>query len=251
MTSTPEARPPELRGAYRAYLAVGLLGLGVSVFYRAELVRMLDHVEVTVNTLGPLAPLAMTLVSGIWATLCLPGPVMLGLVGTMFAEDPLTGIAVALGGDTIATIVGFQVARRAGRRRIQAWLESKPWFGWLERHTESRGVYGVFFLRMMPFFPNSLANYALGLSALKFGPYLAASVLGSIPNVSLYVLGTAGTITLLRDGIDKQFFLSAALLFFLSAGLLVKAFQLFLRRRASQELAASPPSNRPQKNFPA
>lgn len=234
MTPSPEARLPELRGAYRAYLAIGLLVLGAGFLYRAELVQLLDHVEVTVNTLGPLAPLAMTVISGIWATFCLPGPVMLGLVGTMFAEEPLTGIAVALGGDTIATVIGFHVARRAGRHRVQTWLETKSWFGWLERHTESRGAYGVFFLRMMPFFPNSLANYALGLSALRFGPYLVASVLGSIPNVALYVLGAAGTITLLRDGIDRQFFLSAALVFFLCVGLLVKGFQVILRRRAGQ-----------------
>lgn len=235
MTSSPQARPPELRGAYRAYLAIGLVVIGASILYRSELVRLLDHVEVTVNALGPLAPIAMTVISGFWATLCLPGPVMLGLVGTMFSEEPLTGIAVALGGDTIATIIGFQVARRAGRSRVKAWLESKPWFGWLERHTERRGIYGVFFLRMMPFFPNSLANYALGLSALRFGPYLTASILGSIPNVALYVLGTAGTITLLRDGVDRQFFLSAATVFFLTVALLVKGFQLFLRRRASAE----------------
>jgi uncharacterized membrane protein YdjX (TVP38/TMEM64 family) len=224
---------PERRGAFRAYLAIGLAIIGAGYLYRAELVLALSSLEVIVGTLGPLAPIAMCIISGAWATLCLPGPLMLGLVGTMFSAEPFIGLLVVLAGDTIATIIGFQVARSAGRDKVREWLQEKSWFEWLERHTKSRGLYGVFFLRMMPFFPNSLANYALGLTALRFWPYLLASVLGSIPNLALYIFGTAGTISLLREGFASPASFAKALLLLILVALLVKGFQSLLKRRAS------------------
>jgi uncharacterized membrane protein YdjX (TVP38/TMEM64 family) len=224
---------PERRGAFRAYLAAGVILIGTGFLFRADLILALSGLEVVVGTLGPLAPIVMSVISGAWATLCLPGPLMLGLVGTMFSADPLVGLLVALTGDTIATVVGFQLARSAGRERVRDWLEEKTWFEWLERHTETRGVYGVFFVRMMPFFPNSFANYALGLTALKFWPYLIASVLGSIPNLALFIFGAAGTVSLLREGFASPLSFGEALIFLLLVALLVKGLQAFLRRRTS------------------
>ncbi len=228
----PNKAVPERRGAFRAYLVMGLALIGAGFLFRADLILALSGLEVIVGTLGPLAPLAMSVISGAWATLCLPGPLMLGMVGTMFSADPLIGLAVALTGDTIATIIGFQIARSAGRDRVRVWLQEKTWFEWLERHTEIRGVYGVFFVRMMPFFPNSLANYALGLTALRFWPYLIASVLGSIPNLALFIFGAAGTVSLLREGFASPLSFGEALVFLSLVALLVKGLQAFLRRRA-------------------
>lgn len=232
--STPSDKLPEKKGAFRAYLVFGMAVIVAGYLYRSELMLVLSGLEVIVGTLGPLAPLAMTVIAGVWAALCLPGPLMLGLIGTMFSSDPLIGLLVALGGDTIATVVGFQAARSAGRERVRHWLADKPWFDWLERHTAARGLYGVFFLRMMPFFPNSLANYALGLTSLKFWPYLTASVLGSIPNLALYIFGTAGTISLLRQGLASPTSLGLAVLFLILVALLVRGFQAFLRRRSTK-----------------
>lgn len=186
--------------------------------------------ESWVSQAGSAAPLWLALICSVWATLCLPGPPILGLVGTLLADDPFTALAVVLFGDTAATVIGFLLARHYGRDRVRRWLGDKPWYEWLEAQVEARGLYGVFVVRMMPFFPNSLANYALGLTALSFWPYLAASVAGSIPNLALYVFGSAGTVALIREGLATQLTLREAALLLLLLAILARGLQRLTRR---------------------
>ncbi len=234
MDERPEGKKgsvPEKRGDFRIYLAFGLVIIISAFFYRHQMLSALYRLEISIDTMGSGAIPIMMLVSGLWATLCLPGPLMLGLVGTMFSSHPLYALAVVVVGDTIAEVIGFLVARHYGRERFREWLSDKSWFEWLEEHTRERGVYGVFLIRLMPFFPNSLANYAFGLTALKFWPYLVASVLGSIPNLALYVTGTAGIVHLLRDGWGAPESFLRAVLVLVAVGLVLKGIQAWLRRR--------------------
>lgn len=222
---------PERRGPYRLYLLLGLAVIVTGFLFRSHLIAWLWELEHWVEDAGPWAPILMSVVCSVWAILCLPGPPILGLVGTMFSEQPLLGLLIVMIGDTAATIFGFLVARHVGRRFVLERLESKPWFAWLETNVNERGLYGVFLIRMMPFFPNSLANYALGLSPLRFWPYLAASVSGSIPNLALYIYGTAGIVELVRHGFASGLSLHAALLGLLLVALAARALQGWLRGR--------------------
>jgi uncharacterized membrane protein YdjX (TVP38/TMEM64 family) len=186
------------------YMAFGLFVVGSGFLYRDSLIRALYSMESTVTELDYWGPILMTLIAAVWAILCLPGPVVLGFVGTVYSHNPGMGLLIAVVADSIAEVVGFLVARHIGREPMANWLGKKPWYQWLEEQAHIRGAYGVFVIRMMPFFPNSLANYAFGLSALRFWPYLIASVLGSIPNLAVYILGTAGAIHILRTGLDER-----------------------------------------------
>lgn len=227
------------RGAFRAYLALGLGLILAGLLFRGPLVLGLYRLEGWVETQGALAPLVMAVVCSLWFALCLPGPVVLGVAGTMFASEPWIGLAVVLFGDTAATIVGFQVSRRLARQRVKRWVGGKPWFEWLEKQLQTRGLYGVFIARMMPFFPNSLANYALGLTPLRFWSYLAASVLGSIPNLALYIFGAAGIVELLRDGMASALSLQRAMALLVLVGFGGWALQSVLRR-TGKKVKATP-----------
>lgn len=186
------------------YAVFGLIVVGSGIWYRSQLVEALYGLESTIESLDYWGHLLLTLVATLWAIFCLPGPVILGFIGTVYSSSPLLGLLVALTADSVASAVGFVVARHFGREWVTRYLAKKPWFQWLEEQTELRGSYGVFVIRMMPFFPNSLASYAFGLSALRFGPYMLASVLGSIPNLAVYVFGSAGAVHLIREGLGRN-----------------------------------------------
>lgn len=230
MPPTGKSTTSEEVESYKLYLLLGLVLLGAGFFFRNDLIWTLAKLEAWVNQAGPEAPFIAAAFCSVWATLCLPGPPVLGLIGTLFADEPLVALLVVLFGDTFATVVGFQVTRHLGRERVKAWLGEKPWFHWLEEQIAARGLYGVFVVRMMPFFPNSLANYALGLTNLRFWPYLGASVAGSIPNLALYVFGSAGVVSLLREGFASPMSLGGGAIVLAAVSVALVALQRWLSR---------------------
>ncbi|MFA5504748.1 MAG: VTT domain-containing protein [Vulcanimicrobiota bacterium] len=204
--------------------------IGAGLWYRQPLTATLFRIETEVAELQFWGPILVTLLAAIWAILCFPGPIMLSFIGTVYSKDPHLGVAVAVVADGISESVGFLVARRLGRERVVKWLGDKPWFEWLEKQIEQRGAYGVFAIRMMPFFPNSLATYAFGLTSLRFWPYIIASVLGSIPNLALYVGGTAGIVHLVRYGLGTEISMYTAGGVLVVTVILLMSLQAVLRR---------------------
>lgn len=212
------------------FVVFGALFIGAGAWHGDWLASGLSELESSVAELDFWGPVIVTVIASIWAILCLPGPIILGFIGTVYSRDPHIGLAVAVAADSVAELVGFLVARNFGRDQVLKKLGDKPWFQWLEEQIKLRGAYGVFVIRMMPFFPNSLANYALGLSALRFWPYFIASVLGSIPNLALYIGGTAGVVHLVRHGLGSEINLYTAGGLLLVTTVLLLALQAILHR---------------------
>lgn len=232
MTDSPAApRVRERKGLFVLYGLVGFGLLAAGYVFRADLARLLFKLEGLIGVLGPAAPLGMAVVCGIWGTLCLPGPLMQGTVGTLFASHPLVALAVVMGGETIAVSVAFWIGRSLGRERVRHKLEGKPWFTRLERETEKKGFIGVFFFRLMPFFPNALASYAFGLTSLRFPAYLLASVLGSFPKMVVYIFGTTSIIALFRAGTMSGTTLLTMAIGVVGLALAGRGLQAVLRRR--------------------
>jgi uncharacterized membrane protein YdjX (TVP38/TMEM64 family) len=235
-TKQPEKKSDKKPDSADRTLSIGLIVLfgvvviGTGLWHGEWLAQWLKEMESSVADLDFWGPVIVTMLASVWATLCLPGPIMLGFIGTVYSNDPHIAIAVAVAADSVAELIGFLVARHFGREQVLRWLGEKPWFQWLEEQTELRGAYGVFVIRMMPFFPNSLANYAFGLSRLKFWPYFIASVLGSIPNLALYIMGTAGIVHLVRHGLGSGLSVYTAGGFLLVTVLLLWGLQAILHR---------------------
>jgi len=178
--------------------AVAIVVVGFTL--RGDVGPALHAIEAAVLRAGPLGPLLFIAVAAVWATLCLPGPILLTAAGTLFASRPVLAIACASIGDTIAQAVAFQIACRGARDKVKEWVGNKPWYLWLEDQISTRGAAAVFTIRLMPFFPNSIANYAFGLLNVPFGSYLAASWAGTLPTMIAYVGGTAGVVHILKRG---------------------------------------------------
>jgi uncharacterized membrane protein YdjX (TVP38/TMEM64 family) len=98
------------------------------------------------------------------------------------------GMAGAVLGSTMAFLLGRHVARRIIARR----LERMPRFAAIDRAVSARGWWIVFLLRLSPLVPFNFLNYALGLTTLSLGHFVAASI-GMLPGAFVYAY--AGKVT--------------------------------------------------------
>jgi uncharacterized membrane protein YdjX (TVP38/TMEM64 family) len=121
-------------------------------------------------------------------------PASLLTLGAGFLYGPLWGTALvsplSVGAATSAFLLGRTLARRAIEKRTAADAR----FAAIDRAVGESGFRIVLLLRLSPVVPFGLLNYALGLTRVGLGTYVAASFLGMLPGTFLYVyLGSAAT----------------------------------------------------------
>ncbi|MBF0177666.1 MAG: VTT domain-containing protein, partial [Magnetococcales bacterium] len=99
-----------------------------------------------------------------------------------FAAVPMAVLGAGIAFLIARHLAGEWVARRAGGMagRLLAGVEAEGWRF-------------VAFVRLVPIFPFNLLNYALGLTRIRFAPYLLASLICMAPGGLAYAwLGYAG-----------------------------------------------------------
>lgn len=138
------------------------------------------------NPLAPLAFLALHVAASLFFV-----PRTFLAVGAGLVFGMWWGIVWAALGSVVGAIAGFLVARyvyagfveRADSARLKALLTRAERGGW-------RMVTAV---RLVPFIPHSLTNYALGLTRVRLGAYAVGSLLGQLPLTIAYAdFGAAG-----------------------------------------------------------
>ncbi len=139
---------------------------------------------------GPLAPLFFIALYSISTLLFIPGSILTLLGGLIFGVT--LGTLFVLIAANIGALACFLISRHLGRKTVQKWIHSKT--EKLEQKIKANGFYVVFWLRVIPTFPFSVLNYALGLTSVTFKDYAWASFLGMIPGTFVYVsLGNAAS----------------------------------------------------------
>jgi uncharacterized membrane protein YdjX (TVP38/TMEM64 family)/rhodanese-related sulfurtransferase len=135
------------------------------------------------------APLAFVLFYAAGTVLFLPGSLFALVGGVLFG--PAWGSLLNLGAATLGATLAFVaarylaadwVARRTGGRlkRIVVGVEAEGWRF-------------VALVRLVPLFPFNVVNYALGLTRIRLGHYVAASLACMAPGAVAYTwLGHAG-----------------------------------------------------------
>lgn len=94
---------------------------------------------------------------------------------------------------TTAAAIGFLAARSVARRRVEKAARGNDAFAAIDRAIGRQGWKIVFLLRLSPLVPFNLSNYLYGLTAIRFWPYLAATAIGIVPMMAVFVsLGAAG-----------------------------------------------------------
>ena len=157
---------------------VGLVVLGRTA--GAALPRFASWVQ----GLGVWGPLVFILGYAAATVALAPGLVLTLAAGAIFGLA--RGTLYVLVAATLGAAAAFLVARHAARSAVERRLAGSPRFAALDRALAAEGRKIVFLLRLSPLFPFNLLNYALGVTQVRFGDYVLAS-LGMIPGTLLYV----------------------------------------------------------------
>ena len=192
-------------------IAVGIAvitAIAVAFFYRDALDAA--ALETWIRGLGVLAPLVFIAVYALGAVLFAPGSVLTLAGGALFG--PVWGTLYNLTGATIGATLAFLVARYLA----QGWVTRKAG-GKLKQlldGVEAEGWKFVAFTRLVPLFPFNLLNYALGLTRIKLGVYIAATFVFMLPGAIAYTyLGYAGREAVAgAEGVIQKGLLALALL---------------------------------------
>jgi len=217
-------------------LAAALAGLAVlGRLAGAELPRITEKIE----SLGALGPPAFVLTYALAAVLFAPGSALTLAAGAIFGL--WRGALYSLLGATAGSCLAFALARSLARGIVERRIAGDEKFAAVDRAIAREGRKVVFLLRLSPAFPFNFLNYALGLTRVRFGDYLLAS-LGMIPGAFLYAYygKLAGTVAAALAGgaapeKGKEYYLV------LGAGLvatvLVTALVARLAKKALEEAA--------------
>lgn len=173
--------------------------------------------------------------------LLLPGSIL--TLGAGFAFGLAWGMIAVSIGSTLGAGAAFLVARYVARDWVREKFARGPRFNAVDQAVARQGWKIVVLLRLSPLFPFNALNFLLGLTAIPFWHYLAASWIGMIPGTLLYVyLGyasRAGLESAAGDGTDALRF--AYIAFGLLATLIVTVFVTRIARRALMQATESRP----------
>lgn len=168
----------------RAVVVVALLLLGFAAYW-VPLADWTAALAERARRTGPLG-VAVFVTAYIGATVAfLPGSLLTLAAG--FAYGPVWGLAIA----SPASVAGATVAFLLGRTLLRDWAQDKttdsPRMRAVWRAVQREGFKVVLLLRLSPLVPFNVLNYALSLSNVSVGTYVAASALGMLPGTVLYV----------------------------------------------------------------
>lgn len=155
-------------------LTAGVLALLVYLDLDAEVRRLLEWIG-TREEAGLLFVLVMALV----VLLLVPG--VLFTTGAGFLFGPVAGTAYVVVGTTTGAAAAFLIARHALGSRARRWLRGHARVRALSAGVAAQGWKAVLLTRLIPFFPAKAANYAFGLTEVRFGEYVLGTFVGIIP----------------------------------------------------------------------
>ncbi len=157
-----------------ALLAVVLGGVVAFAVFGAP---SAGQVEVAIREVGPVAPVLFVLVYAVLTVLVFPGSVLTVAAGVVFGT--VVGTVLSVLGASLGAAGAYLVGQRLGRSKVAELsggrLEQLD--GWLAR----RGFLAVLYARLVPVVPFNLLNYVAGVSSVRFGEYMAATVVGIVP----------------------------------------------------------------------
>ncbi len=188
-----------------ALLLVG--AVTTALLYREHL--DVAALEARVGGAGAAAPLIFVGLYALATVLFLPGAVLTLAGGALFG--PLWGTLYNLIGATLGAALAFLIARHLAGDWVQA--RAKGLRARLIQGVEAEGWRFVAFTRLVPLFPFNLLNYALGLTRIRFLPYVLATLVFMLPGAVAYTyLGFAGREAVAGEGLIRNGLIALALL---------------------------------------
>jgi uncharacterized membrane protein YdjX (TVP38/TMEM64 family) len=189
-----------------------------------------------IDGLGAWGPAAFIAGYALATVALVPGSLLTLAAGAIFGVTK--GTAIVLVAATLGASLAFLVARYLARGPVERWLAGNERLAAMDRAIAGDGFRVVLLLRLVPFVPFNLLNYALGLTSVRFGEAVLASV-GMLPGTLLYVYTGAvvGDLARLAGGAAAHY---AVLTLGLVASLILATLLTRRARRALHEATDGP-----------
>jgi len=140
---------------------------------------------------GPATPLVLLVAYSLLTVVPIPRTVFNLAAGLLVGTT--AGIAIGLVATTIAAGLSFGLARLLGRDLVTRHLHRSSVRAVNDRLSDG-GVLAITSLRLIPVVPFAPFSYLCGVSSVRLTPYLAGTLLGSVPGtIAVVVLGDALT----------------------------------------------------------
>ncbi|MET4735712.1 putative membrane protein YdjX (TVP38/TMEM64 family)/rhodanese-related sulfurtransferase [Thalassospira sp. MBR-102] len=175
-----------------------LVGVAAAILWAALNRDRLDleALDAWLSGFGLLAPLAYLGLYAVGTIAFLPGALFALAGGALFG--PVWGSLLNLVGATIGASLAFLIARYLAGDWVAARTGGR--LKRLVEGVEAEGWRFIAFVRLVPLFPFNLTNYALGLTRIRFVPYVMTSFICMAPGAIAYTwLGYAGREALAGD----------------------------------------------------
>ena len=190
MSVESQGRPGK-KPTLKIIAAVVLLGAIILLSRVLPVQEWLENFSQWVDRLGYSGYLVFYAVYVLATVLFLPGSVLTIGAGLLFGV--IGGSLAVSAASTTGAAFCFLIGRYVARDRLAERLGRDPRFKAVDAAIGREGGKIVLLLRLSPVFPFNALNYLLGLTAVKFWHYVAASWLGMMPGTVLYVyLGYIG-----------------------------------------------------------
>jgi uncharacterized membrane protein YdjX (TVP38/TMEM64 family) len=142
-----------------------------------------DDVRDWTNGFGVAGPLVFVPAGAGLLCLFVPGWVVAGAAGLLFATG--AGTAVALAALVLGAVMQMSISRYiAGDAARHLLPERVKRF---DRFIEERGFWAVFYMRLTPAVPYNLVSYGAGLTSLKVRAMAAGTAIGATPRTFAWV----------------------------------------------------------------
>lgn len=162
-------------------LAVRLLPVGVWI----------DHFKTYVRGVGPIGYVLYIAAYVVCCILVVPAIALTLGAGAIFGF--VKGSIIVMMGATAGATSAFLLGRTVFRSRVEKRIASNPKMAAVDRAIAREGTKIMLLMRLSGFPPFTWINYALGLTGVKFLPYLLTTVFGIIPGTLAFVYaGQAG-----------------------------------------------------------
>lgn len=191
-----------------AIAIVVLIAIGLAI-RTLPIAIWLENFTAYVRGLGPLGYVVYVLVYAICCVLLIPASALSIGAGAIFGFA--AGSVVVVIGATLGAAAAFMLARTVFRRRVETMAESNVRLGAIDRAIAGEGTKLMLLMRISGFPPFTWINYVLGVTAVRFRPFVLTTFFGVIPGVLAFTwAGAAGAAALTGRGNRTLLLVSAA-----------------------------------------
>ncbi|MFE7317999.1 TVP38/TMEM64 family protein [Streptomyces sp. NPDC057555] len=144
--------------------------------------------ELPAQLSGPTALVVFTLAYGVCTTAFVPRPVLNLAAGALFGSQ--AGLVTSLTGTVLGAGLAFGLGRLLGQDALRPLLRHR-WLTAADRQLSQHGFRSMLVIRLLPGLPFAAMNYSAAVSRMRWGTYLLATAVGSVPNTAAYAVAGA------------------------------------------------------------